>query len=128
MDQQQKMIIKKQVRQLNEDLALHKLLLKKIADVIIEEGISNYPIFVAHREDELDLGKNIINRNIQENNWHINASHLEEFVNKNIINEAIVENFKAVYKDPQQYMCLFVISDDSVNFMFKSYSKEEIED
>jgi hypothetical protein len=48
---------------------------------------------------------------------------LEEFVNKNIINEAMVDNFKEVYKDPEKHMCLFVIDKDAVNFMFKSYEK-----
>lgn len=121
MDPKEHLTIKKQIKELNEDLALHKLMIKNIAMVIIEEEVSNYPIFVAHREDDLDLGKPLIYRNENENNWNINVSHLEEFVNKNIINEAMVENFKTVYKNAEQYMCLFVIENEAVNFMFKSY-------
>jgi phage pi2 protein 07 len=123
MDPKDNLIIKKQIKELNEDLALHKLMLKNISQIIIEEEVSNYPIFVAHREDELDLGKQLIYRSDNENNWNINVSHLEEFVNKNIINEAMVDNFKEVYKDPEKHMCLFVIDKDAVNFMFKSYEK-----
>ena len=121
MDPKEHLTIKKQIKELNEDLALHKLMIKNIAMVIIEEEVSNYPIFVAHREDDLDLGKPLIYRSENENNWNINVSHLEEFVNKNIINEAMVENFKTVYKNAEQYMCLFVIENEAVNFMFKSY-------
>lgn len=124
MDPKDDLIIKKQIKELNEDLALHKLMIKNIAMVIIEEEVSNYPIFVAHREESLDLGKPLIFRSENENNWNINVSHLEEFVNKNIINEAMVENFKMVYKDAEKYMCLFVIENDMVNFMFKSYEKD----
>ncbi len=124
MDPKDNLIIKKQIKELNEDLALHKLMIKNIAMVIIEEEVSNYPIFVAHREESLDLGKPLIFRNENENNWNINVSHLEEFVNKNIINEAMVENFKMVYKEPEKHMCLFVIENDAVNFMFKSYEKD----
>ena len=124
MDPKDDLIIKKQIKELNEDLALHKLMIKNIAMVIIEEEVSNYPIFVAHREASLDLGKSLIFRSENENNWNINVSHLEEFVNKNIINDAMVENFKMVYKDAEKYMCLFVIENDMVNFMFKSYEKD----
>ena len=124
MDPKDSLIIKKQIKELNEDLALHKLMIKNIAMVIIEEEVSNYPIFVTHREESLDLGKPLIFKNENENNWNINVSHLEEFVNKNIINEAMVENFKMVYKEPEKYMCLFVIENDAVNFMFKSYEKD----
>ncbi|MEI6312299.1 MAG: hypothetical protein WCP57_08580 [Bacteroidota bacterium] len=124
MDPKDDLIIKKQIKELNEDLALHKLMIKNIAMVIIEEEVSNYPIFVAHREEHLDLGKPLIFRSENENNWNINVSHLEEFVNKNIINEAMVENFKMVYKEPEKHMCLFVIENEAVNFMFKSYEKD----
>ena len=124
MDPKDDLIIKKQIKELNEDLALHKLMIKNIAMVIIEEEVSNYPIFVAHREEHLHLGKPLIFRSENENNWNINVSHLEEFVNKNIINEAMVENFKMVYKEPEKHMCLFVIENEAVNFMFKSYEKD----
>ena len=37
------------LKTLNEDLALNKHLLKQISDAIVEQQVSNYPVFVAFR-------------------------------------------------------------------------------
>jgi len=112
------------LKTLNEDLALNKELLKQISEAIITNEVSRYPIFVAYRDDELSIGKTVINKYEFNMNWHINVSHLEEFVNANIINEAMVEQFKEIYKDPKDFMCLFLIYDEEGSFVFKPYKKE----
>lgn len=115
------------LKTLNEDLALNKYFLKKIANAIMEEEVSKYPIFVASRDQELAIGKLIVNKNENDMNWHINASHLEEFVNLNIINQEMVNQFKEVFKNPEEFMCLFVIYNEEGNFVFKPYSKSVLE-
>ncbi len=115
------------LKTLNEDLALNKYFLKKISDVIIGEEVSKYPIFVASRDDELAIGKPIVNRNENDMHWHINVSHLEEFVNLNIINQEMVDQFKEVFRNPAEFMCLFVIHNEEGNFVFKPYHKTTLE-
>ena len=78
---------------------------------------------MASREHELAIGKPVVNRSEYDMNWHINVSHLEEFVNLNIINQEMVGQFKEVYKSPKEFMCLFVIHQEEGNFVFKPYNK-----
>ena len=116
------------LKTLNEDLALNKHLLKQISDAIVEQQVSNYPVFVAFRNDELSIGKPVINKHEFDMNWHINVSHLEEFVNANIVHEAMVDHFKEIYKDPAEFMCWFLIYNEEGNFIFKPYKPEKREE
>ena len=48
----------------------------------------------------------------------IHISTLEEFSTKQIILADKIENFKQVYKNPSEQLCLFVLSDLGATFVF----------
>ena len=50
--------------------------------------------------------------------WSVNASSLEEFVTKQIIQPDKVDNFKSVFKNPESDLCLFVLSELGAKFVF----------
>lgn len=102
---------------IENELRHYEALLTKTADSIIEEGVSNYPILVVHKQ-EVVLGVPIIDRNKLQTNWSINASTLEEFYNKKLIAESKIDDFRKTYKDPKENLCLFVLSDVGANFLF----------
>ncbi len=89
----------------------------KAADTIIDENVSNYPIFVVSQL-EIDLGIPLIKRTEEGSSWSVHASTLEELSAKRVIQEERVNDFRNVFKDPRDYVCLFVLSDLGAKFIF----------
>ncbi len=103
------------------DVPLYENYLKKVGTAVLAEGISKHPIFVAHRETEIALGRPIVISEMMQSQWSINASVLEEFINKKLINNVKLAHFKSVYKDPKTHACLFVVSGSEGGFAFYPY-------
>jgi len=102
---------------LDVELAPYRKALSQAVDTILEKDISKYPIMVVHQH-ELEIGIPLIRREEVKGNWSVNASTLEEFVAKQVIAEALVDRFRSVYKDPEQDLCLFVLSELGATFIF----------
>lgn len=105
---------------LEKDLTLYGDSIKEVAVEIMVEGISAYPIFIAHQHT-VSIGEVILNRDELNTNWTIQASTLEEFVEKGIIHKDKKEHFIKNYKKPEDYMCVFVIVESGANFIFYPY-------
>ncbi|MFD2162509.1 hypothetical protein ACFSJU_08895 [Paradesertivirga mongoliensis] len=108
------------LKSLEADLKLYSESIQEIATEILNEGLSEYPIFVAHQH-EVSLGELILDKNDLNTQWSIQASMLEEFVQKGIIHTEKKERFIKQYKNPNEYMCLFVIVPEGANFVFYPY-------
>ncbi len=91
-------------------------MLGQAADVILDQEVSTYPIFVVHQE-LLSIGIPLIEQ-AAESDWSVNASTLEELVTKQIVMEDKLPAFRQVYKDPRQFLCLLVIDAQGANFVF----------
>ncbi len=102
---------------LEEEFRSYKKALSKAADTILDERVSNYPIFVAHKGDA-NLGIPLIKQEEVSGNWSINASSLEEFAAKKLIRNDRLDDFKAIYKDPEEWLCLFVLEESAAHFVF----------
>lgn len=100
-----------------EEFRAYKKALAAATDAIINERVSNYPIFVVHK-GEAELGIPLIRREEVKGSWSVNASSLEEFVAKQLIRQERVDDFKAIYKDPAEWFCLFVADENKANFIF----------
>ncbi len=110
------------LKSLEADLKLYNASIKEVAIEIMVEGISLYPIFIAHQH-EVKLGEVILDRYELNTNWTINASTLEEFVEIGIIKKQLQEKFLKTYKKPEDFMCIFVIVPEGANFVFYPYVK-----
>lgn len=108
------------LKSLETDLKFYSESIKEVAVEIMVEGISAYPIFAAHQH-ELNLGELILDRRELNTEWTIHASTLEEFVEKGIIKPDKKERFIKHYKNPNEFMCLFVIVPEGANFVFYPY-------
>lgn len=108
------------LKSLESDLKLYSESIQEVATEILNEGLSEYPIFVAHQH-EVSLGELILDKNDLNTQWSIQASMLEEFVQKGIIHTEKKERFIKQYKNPNEYMCLFVIVPKGANFVFYPY-------
>lgn len=105
---------------LEKDLELYAESIKEIALEIIAEGISAHPVFVAHQHT-VSIGELILNKDELNTNWTIQASTVEEFVEKGIIKPERKEEFLKYYKKPQDFMCVFVIVPEGANFIYYPY-------
>ena len=103
---------------LMQELRPYKAMLAKASDTILEQDVSDYPIFVAHQEMEIGVGILLADAGQIQGNWSINASSLEEFTTKGLIQPDKIENFKGIYKDPKHYFCVFIARKVGATFVF----------
>ena len=108
------------LKSLENDLKLYSASMKEVAIEIMVEGISAHPIFVAHQH-EVKLGEVILDRHELNTEWTINASTLEEFTEANVIKPNLRERFLKTYKQPEKYMCIFVVVPKGANFVYYPY-------
>jgi hypothetical protein len=107
---------------LEKDLKFFNESIREVAVEIMVEGLSNYPIFIAHQH-ELNLGEVILDRHDLNTEWSIHASTMEEFLEKGIIKEILKERFVNSYKNPHDFMCVFVVVPEGANFIYYPYVK-----
>ena len=112
-------------KQLERELRQYKPVMGKAADSILDQEVSKYPIFIIHK-GELPIGISLVDRAKTKGEWSINASILEEFTTKQIIQADRVENFREIFKDPSANLCLFVLSEAGANFIFLPRSETNI--
>ncbi len=108
---------------LEVDLKYFNDSIKEVAIEIMVEGLSKYPIFVAHQH-EVALGEVIFDRVEMNTDWTIQASTLEEFMERGVIKKELKERFIDTYKNPDRFMCVFVVVPEGANFVFFPYSKD----
>jgi len=102
---------------LQEELKVYRNAMNKALDIIQAQGVTQYPIFVAH-QDSFEAGIPIINRYEVKGNWNINVSSLEEFIQKRLIVKSKVAAFKKTYKSIDDFICFFVLSELGAQFVF----------
>lgn len=109
------------LQSLEQELKTYKKVLQQASSAIVTQNVSNYPIFVAHQH-EANIGLSLIKKEEQATEWSINASTLEEFVTKNIVDNSKIEEFKTIYKTPNSHACIFVLSEIQSTFVFYPYA------
>lgn len=102
---------------LEKELKPYLKMMGKASDAIIDEGVSNYPVLVVHQQ-VVELGIPVIRHEEVAGNWSVNASTMEEFVMKKVIEAEKIEDFQSIYKDPVEQLCLFVLSELGAQFVF----------
>ena len=98
-------------------LKRYRSTLAMAAETIRTENVSNYPIFVATKL-EIDLGIALLLRGDLPDNWAVNASTLEEFHAKRIIDVEKIEEFRTLYRQHNEDICVFVLSEGGAKFVF----------
>lgn len=112
-------------QQLKVELAIYNKAMSEAVDTILDTEVSKYPIMIAHQQI-LELGIPIVTtETFPQGNWNIYASSLEEFVAKQIITQERMQNFRATYKDPRSFLCIFTLSELGANFVFLPRNKKD---
>lgn len=93
-------------------------LIKEASYQIRTRDISEFPIFPMSRTG-IQIGSILYEKGTMENNWHYYASFMEEFLERGLIEK--LDEFKEIYKDPDEYCCLFIVDQEFTNFVFIPY-------
>lgn len=105
---------------LKKDLDFYRDAIGEVSSDIIGEGLSEYPIFIAHQH-EVSIGEVILDKDELGTSWTIQAATLEEFLERGIIKPDRKERFIKHFKNPKSYICLFVVIPEGANFVFYPY-------
>ena len=105
--------------QLEKELNHYNEFLANASRAMRDNDVSNYPIFVAFKDQiEIELGLKLIEKTERKSEWNIHISSLEEFVAKSLIMSEKIDDFKKVYKDPDESLCIFVLSELGASFIY----------
>ncbi len=102
--------------------------LKEIAEAILDNEISEFPLFIVHRERAISLGRAVVLAEKSGTYWSFNASMLEELVGRGIIQADKVEEFRTLYKDARYYACIFMLTPETMNVVFSPFLFHEEEE
>jgi hypothetical protein len=100
-----------------EEVRPYLKMMRQASKTIINEGVSRHPIFVFHH-DTLEIGLKLVEAVQTTGQWSVNASTLEEFVARRLIQESKVPAFIETFKDPEKHFCLFVLEGEQAEFVF----------
>ncbi|MEL6141171.1 MAG: hypothetical protein AAFU67_06105 [Bacteroidota bacterium] len=107
--------------QLQEDVRPYRSKLAAAADTVMNEEVSNYPVFLAyHSEDQsLELGLPVFDLPTQRGRtWSIHVTTLEELVARQIVVRDKVDNFRQVYKNTPNSVCFLIFTEGEARFGF----------
>ncbi|MCH8319098.1 MAG: hypothetical protein IIA88_11500 [Bacteroidetes bacterium] len=108
---------------ITEDFVKVAGLIKEASYQIRKRKISHYPMFLISKA-KIPIGKLLLDKDERMLTWHYSVSYLEEFTQKKIISDEGIVKFKKVYKNPDEFCCLFVVDRDFVNYIFVPYPEE----
>lgn len=95
--------------------------LKEASYQIRKRGFSDFPIFPV-ASSELPIGNLLYEKGQMENTYHYYASFMEEFMQRELIKEE--KEFQAIYKDADEFCCLFVVEEAFTNFLFIPFPED----
>lgn len=94
--------------------------LKECSAAIMDDNITNFPVFVYHK-GELTWGENITpEKNGAE--WQINLTTAEDLIRRNVIELEKAKLFVAGFKNPRKFACILALSkEEGAHFIFYPY-------
>lgn len=101
--------------------------LKESSYQIRKRSFTQHPIFVVSNR-ELPVGMALIKKEEKGNEWYYNAALPEHLMEKELLMEESEEEFRNIYKDPDEYCCLFVALPEFTNFVFLPYPEDGEDD
>lgn len=97
--------------------------LKEAAYQVRKRKFSEFPIFPISKEEQ-PIGQLFLSNKEKPLDWNYYITYLDEFVQRKLIKEDGIEQFKAAYKDPDEFCCLFVVDAEFTKFLYIPYPEE----
>lgn len=97
--------------------------LKEASYQIRTRDFSKHPIFPIGKT-EVPIGQPLIKTGELGNSWNYNASFLDEFVQRKLVEKDKQEAFLEAYKNPDEFCCLFVVDEEFTKFLFIPFPED----
>lgn len=108
--------------QLQEDLRPQLPKLAQAADTVVDEQVSNYPVFLAFPatdQGSLELGIPVFTAPTPRGrHWTVHVTTLEELVARQIVLREKADRFIQVYKDTPNSICFLIYTEGEARFGF----------
>ena len=107
--------------QLQRDIKTYLPALGQAADTVVEQEVSNYPVFLAYPGDDLStaLGIAVLQAPTTRGvTWSVHVTTLEELVARQIVAREKVDNFRRVYRNTPNAICFLVWAEGESRFAF----------
>ena len=107
--------------QLQTDIQPYRRPLQQAADTVIDEKVSNYPIFVAYAGEDAESLPGIHVMEVPTDRaliWTINLTTLEELVAKQVVTQEKIDPFRKVYRDKKDSFCFLIFDEAGGRFGF----------
>lgn len=98
-------------------------ILKEASYSIKKRGFSDFPIFPICK-DEQPIGQILVEKESMDLAWNIKVTYIDEFVQRELIDPELVDDFKENYKDIEEFCCLFVIDGAFTSFVYIPYPED----
>jgi hypothetical protein len=95
----------------------------KEASYQVRKAGFNFPIFPICKEDQ-PVGQILLEPALHGTSWRYYVTYLDEFLQRGLITPDKMDDFKAAYKDPDEFCCLFVIDTQFTNFVFIPFPED----
>jgi hypothetical protein len=109
---------------ISKDFVIVSDSLKEASYLIRKRGFSEHPIFPISKDNRIPIGQLLVDKHEFSTSWYYNASYLDEFVQRELIEKEKVESFKTSFKDPDEFCCLFVVDGDFTRFVYIPYPED----
>ena len=96
---------------------------KEASYQIRKRGFSDFPVFPISKGGTI-IGSLLYKKEDLGLEWNYYVTYLEDFVQQKIIKKEKSDDFKSVYKNPDEFCCLFVIDKEFTNFLFIPYPED----
>ncbi|MCP9234413.1 hypothetical protein [Lewinella sp. JB7] len=107
--------------QLQTDIKSYHQPLRQAAETVIDEKVSNYPVFVAYAGDDTESVPGIHLMEVptpRDLVWTVNVTTLEELVAKRVVTQEKIDPFRKVYRENADSFCFLIIDEAGGRFGF----------
>jgi len=108
---------------ISKDFVVVSDTLKEASYQVIKREFSKFPIFPISKT-EVPIGRLLVDKKEFSTQWNYHITYIDEFVQLGIIEEDKIKDFENVYKDPDEFCCLFVIDGEFTKFVFIPYPED----
>ncbi|WP_210416889.1 hypothetical protein [Echinicola soli] len=97
--------------------------LKEASYQVRSRKFSDFPIFPVCKTGQ-PIGQLLIGNTDLKVDWNYYITYLDEFIQRKLVDQEAIEDFKGAYKNPDEYCCLFVVDQDFTNFVYIPYPND----
>jgi hypothetical protein len=111
--------------QLQSDVRPYHAPLRRAATTVIDEKVSNYPVFVAYAGEDVESLPGIFVLEIPTDRrliWTVNVTTLEELVARQVVQQDRIDPFRNVYRERADEFCFLIIDEAGGRFGFVPHS------